>query len=604
MGRATGIEITETAVRVVELDGTDRKHKLLGTATVPLGSGDSETGQTSEQLGAAARAALRAAKAKREQLVLGLPARDVIIREIVIPFTEPEQIRKVIKFESESHLPSTNIDEVVVGFYKISETGPRSRLLIFAVEKKTLRDHLEALGRVGVEPTQVDLSSTALYSLATLISDLECTDEDDTSANVILDVGEQSTTLVLTQGPRLRMIRSMRLGSETLIRTLSSDLGIDTDEARSVVGKLLQPTEPFGSAGDAGDSSRDPSTALTATEIKTDIIQDKESEFARRIVNELRRTLSSVQVEGQLKGIWLTGPGSTAAGLERELRDAFRVHVAALDVLSTGDHKADAEAATYAGPAIGLALKAFEHDPIGLEFRQEEFAYARKLDRVRNPLLLASFLILVLLAFLSILEWKNVQALDKDVRFIADQCSREFQLHIGGLASSPKNAKYMGYTPSGAEEPGEAEVIVEDMTRQLKAGQYPQVLTTARQSLYQISKHLEDYYGVQATEGSRERPPEEIATSALVRLESWVTVMNRLRNEKKVYFKLEKLNISDENITWTMRVPSEMTVVTLDFFDAEFQKMPDFDAYKPGQSKPLGPEREIAQSRVTFKRGY
>ena len=53
-----------------------------------------------------------------------------------------------------------------------------------------------------------------------------------------------------------------------------------------------------------------------------------------------------------------------------------------------------------------------------------------------------------------------------------------------------------------------------------------------------------------------------------------------------------------------MRVPSEMTVVTLDFFDAEFQKMPDFDAYKPGQSKPLGPEREITQARVTFKRGY
>ena len=40
MARATGVEITETEVRVVELDGTDKKYKLLGAAAVPIEADD------------------------------------------------------------------------------------------------------------------------------------------------------------------------------------------------------------------------------------------------------------------------------------------------------------------------------------------------------------------------------------------------------------------------------------------------------------------------------------------------------------------------------------------------------------------------------------
>ncbi|MEE2713938.1 MAG: pilus assembly protein PilM [Planctomycetota bacterium] len=590
MARATGVEITETEVRVVELDGTDKKYKLLGAAAVPI-EADDDGGRSPEQVGTAARAAFRATKAKKEQIVLGLPAHEAVIREIVIPFTDKDQIRKVIKFESESHLPSSNIDEVIVGFYKVSETGPRSRILIFAVEKTALKKRLAILSKAGIEPTQVDLGATALYSMTRLIPDLACDDPDDTGVNVILDLGEFTTTVVVTEGETLRMIRSMRIGTETLARTLSTDLGIAPDEARSVAQSLEDGDAPFATAGDV--ESREPSTALTADELKTDIIRDKQSDFARRIINEIRRTLSSVHVEGRVQGMWLTGPASGTAGLESQLHEAFGVAIKPLDVLSGGEHRGDTSAGSFAGPAIGLALKALEHDPVGLEFRQEEFAYARKFDRVRNPLLFASALILVLLAFLSIIEMKRIKSVEKDVEFIADQTKYEYDKQI--VTSASAHVGYYDYAT-----PKEAEHISE----KLGSGEPIKRINLATRELNDIATHLSNHYGIDPRGGLGEDAPENIATSALVRLEAWVSVLNRLREEKKVIYKIDKLDVSDTKVQWTMRLPRSSVTIARDFLNLELPKLDGVSDYKGGDTKSLGEQSEITSSTLNFERGY
>lgn len=588
MARAAGIEITETEVRVAELDGSDKKFRVLGATAIPI-EPDENGERTSEQVGAAAKQALKAIRAKREQLVLGLPAREATIREIVIPFTDREQIKKVIKFESETHLPSANIDEVIVGFYKVSEQGPRSRVLIFAVEKEAIRRHLEALGKVGIEPTQIDLGATGLYGLTQLIPDLATDDPDNTDVNVVLDLGDLTTTVMVTQGQTLRMVRSMRLGTETLTRTLSADLGIDTSEARTVTQSILRPDLPFGTGADGG---REPSTALTATELRTDIIKDKEHEFARRIVAEVRRTLSSVHVDGRVTGIWLTGPASTAPGLERELTDTFGVPVKALDVLSAGDHRLEPSDALFVGPAIGLGLKALEHDPVQLEFRQEEFAYARKFDRVRNPLLFASALVLVLFAFLSIIEFKRQQAIEKDLVWTAKQAANEYDLLIMNAAR-----RYPAYMTLYANaDDAEAAFL------KIKRGDAASQIRGMLREISNIKSEITNSYGVNFDGDSL--PPEQIATSMLQRLEQWATVMNRVETEKKVRFKIDKLNVTDTTVSWTWRVPTSVVADVNDMLVNAFEQVEGYKEYKSGTTKSAGEETEISAASLTFEKGY
>ena len=91
MAKGTGIEIGATAVTVAEIDGSPKKFRLMGAGRAPIEpapAGEERIKAVSQ----AVRAALKAARASKDQVVVGLPAGDVIIREIQLPFTDEEQI--------------------------------------------------------------------------------------------------------------------------------------------------------------------------------------------------------------------------------------------------------------------------------------------------------------------------------------------------------------------------------------------------------------------------------------------------------------------------------------------------------------------------------
>jgi hypothetical protein len=97
---------------------------------------------------------MKGAKAGREQVVLGISASLAVVREHPLPFTLPEQIQKVIKFESESHLQLRHrrrrrrvAQGVGMG---------KARVLVFAVRKDDLKAGLGALDRIGIDPVHVN----------------------------------------------------------------------------------------------------------------------------------------------------------------------------------------------------------------------------------------------------------------------------------------------------------------------------------------------------------------------------------------------------------------------------------------------------------------
>ena len=251
MAKGTGIEIGATAVTVVEIDGSPKKFRVTAAARAPIeaaAQGDDRIKAVSH----AARAALKAARVSKEQIVLSIPACDVIIREIQLPFTDEDQIRKVIKFESESHLHSCDIDDVVVGFQKIAESGPKSRVLVFAVKKDEIRNALDALDRIGIDPTHVTIDAAALFA-AWRATPAGATDD---GTHVILDVGDVTTTAIVTVGDRVRMVRGIRLGTETIAKAVASDLGVAPEEAEEVLDGSPLGHLALGAVDAEGDRGR------------------------------------------------------------------------------------------------------------------------------------------------------------------------------------------------------------------------------------------------------------------------------------------------------------------------------------------------------------
>src|SRR5688572_30113495 len=66
----------------------------------------------------AVEALFRETRASRSDVVLAWPAEQCILRELTVPFQKDDDIRKVVKFEIESHLHSHAIEDVVVDFVR------------------------------------------------------------------------------------------------------------------------------------------------------------------------------------------------------------------------------------------------------------------------------------------------------------------------------------------------------------------------------------------------------------------------------------------------------------------------------------------------------
>ena len=191
MPKVVGIEIGRHEVVAVEVDGSPRRFKVTGVAVMPLSAihpeDAPEVAPKDKDLNAKDQAAptlvegwgissmemtrlltslFKRYRMSRENTALAFPARQAVVRSMTLPFRGVDQIRKVIKFESESQFHTHSAEDMVVDFHVLRETDAATDMLVFAVPKPILKGQLLALARAGVEPEIVNLDNIALFRCA------------------------------------------------------------------------------------------------------------------------------------------------------------------------------------------------------------------------------------------------------------------------------------------------------------------------------------------------------------------------------------------------------------------------------------------------------
>ena len=398
MAKAIGLDIGSRAVKLVELDGSAKKHRVSRFVVKEVG----EVGGVVETVGAV----LKEAGVKKDAVVCALDSKGVVTREILVPFLESDQIRRVLKFEAEAHLHSHAIEDVIVDYMKVGELQDQSKILIFAAPKEKVRAQLDLLRPNGVDPMHVDLDIAALYNASKSIGVFE-----EHPNCLVLDIGATTTVFLSVKDGEIRACRSLRTGSESITQVISRDLAVDTDSARSRVedgdrsghkDDLLAPI-PFDE--DVPDSER------SADELETAIVVQRQDDFLSRLYRETTRSLATTALDESFSAIFLTGAASLSGGIERRLEERFRKPVVRLEFV---DEKNKAVPATdyeranaSMGIAYGAALKLLDYDGLSMEFRREDLRYTRKFDLIKVPLATTVCLLFVLL----FLTWLHIQNL-------------------------------------------------------------------------------------------------------------------------------------------------------------------------------------------------
>ena len=380
MAKAVGLDIGSRACKVAVLSGGTKGARLLRFAEKEYELGEAGA-LTPAVVLTAVRQALSDARAPRNSVCAAIAAEQLTLREITVPFTEDDQIKKVVKFEFEPHLHSAAIEDVVLDYVKTGAARNGTRLLVFAAAKDMLRSRLAQLKEAGVDPLHLDVDVAALYNTARQSKALE-----QHPNCLIIDIGARTTKTLLVQDGRLKVARSIRLGAQSASQRLTSQFEGDADAARRAmedaagVEALAQPPERASTLEIVASVRAIESAAAGA----------QESEFLSRVLRETQRTLPILGEDKPLTRIFLTGLGASRPNARERIAEHYGVEVEDLPTLTAVSHslppsEADRVAASGA-VAIGSALKVLGIDAGEIDLRREEFRFARTFDAVKVAL--------------------------------------------------------------------------------------------------------------------------------------------------------------------------------------------------------------------------
>jgi len=384
------IEIGTSAVRMAALKRAGRNPRLTAYRELPIpregpGPGSPETVRE------ALRSLVAGMKPKEEVITTSLPIHLTFIRLLEVPFTRMAQIRQVIASEAELHVPFP-LEEVVIDFWPVEELPEgKTRVVMAAVKKSVLADHLRLLGEEGINPGRVNLD---LLGSCRAVLDSPLIDPGEVT--MLLDIGAAHSGAAFIRGGGVFFVRSISWGGDNVTSAIAAANGLSFSAAEEL--KVASPGE---------------------------IAEEALAAAYNQLEIELLRTIPAAAGGGPPpNNLVLIGGGSLAPGLGTFV--AGKTGLQLLEITPGAGIRSRRELPGPGGATVlGLALAEITATRDRIDFRRDEFAFAGAWKKLRLRLIATAFLtagvlsLLVLGLFWRIgLERKNIRRLERQIRQI------------------------------------------------------------------------------------------------------------------------------------------------------------------------------------------
>jgi hypothetical protein len=374
MANSLGIHLYSHGFDYVVLEGTAKRYSVSDSGSVCFSAAD-----VGDVKNVAKRIVEISKGFKGNQICLSLSSSAVLNRELGLPFNNRDKVAQVIKFEIESELYHLDIDDVVVDFFELDDGRATSTMSVNALDKSRLASALEICEAASFDPPIVDLSIASLFNAIKVLPESERTDHE-----AYLHVGAESSQLVvLSPAGMASATRTIPLGWLELARNFAvNDDEVTVADSEDVDSEVLDIDANDDSADDSdgsfelgGDTSI-PFGNDFAT-VMNHCSHAEQQSFSRALESELRRALTALNYAGS--PLYLLG--AQIDGLADDLSAGLSIQVAPLDLGLTGPN--DSVPHTI---ALGAALRAIGAESLEMNFRQEEYRYARGVERIEGPL--------------------------------------------------------------------------------------------------------------------------------------------------------------------------------------------------------------------------
>ena len=320
---------------------------------------------------------------------ISVPGQSGLARFVKLPPVEEKKIADIVRFEAKQQIPF-NLDEVVWDYQKIGAGDVTDgfamniEIGLFAMKRDMINRYLQHFKDVGVEIHHVQMAPLALCNFVSydlLGKGARGKDEEDAKGGcvVALDIGADSSNLVITDADRVIWQRPIPLGGNHFTRALTKELKLTFAKAEHL----------------KRNATKSPDLKKILTALKP-VLND--------FVGEVQRSLgyfTNTHRDAQIDYMVGLGNAFRLPGLQRYLGEKLSLEVRKLAKMerlsgeSVLTQPAFSENVLTFGVAYGLALQGLKQARLLTNLLPNEIRVAR-LVRGKKPWAVAAAALLLL----------------------------------------------------------------------------------------------------------------------------------------------------------------------------------------------------------------
>jgi type IV pilus assembly protein PilM len=277
-----GIDIGASAVKLVELEKEEGRHKLINYAIFSLeeylkqrkNQVDSESLKISNQeMAEIIKEMLKEAKIKSRDVYLSAPVYSSFYTLIDFSNMPEKEIEAAIPFEARKYVP-VPISEVILDWSIVSPPSNQNikQVLLIAVPKKIINDYKQIVRLAGLNLKGIEGETFSLTRA--LIG-------NDKSVIILIDNGARSINISIIDDSYIRVTHNLEMGGRKITKTIAQQMNFSFDKAEELK-KSLSGSQPVdGKISQLGEIIHS-SLGVIVIEIKK-IIDSYQNKYNRKI---------------------------------------------------------------------------------------------------------------------------------------------------------------------------------------------------------------------------------------------------------------------------------------------------------------------------------
>ncbi len=253
VGDFFALDIGSSAIRVAQLRGSGAHQTLVkyGAVAVDVKTSLSDAPADQIKIAEAVKGLVAEVGIATRNVVVGLPSSKTFVTIVDLPKMSSQELGGTIKYQADQFIPMA-VDEAKIDWAVIGDSpvdANKIEVLLASVANKFSEQRLELLESIGLNVIGLEPDSLALARALT-------PSQATSTAQVIVDVGEYSTDIVITLAGLPRLVRSIPTGGQTMVRAAAQNLSVEDNQANQLMYKFgLDKTELEGQVARALEPS-------------------------------------------------------------------------------------------------------------------------------------------------------------------------------------------------------------------------------------------------------------------------------------------------------------------------------------------------------------